>query len=75
MKFSTILLILLFISTEVEAGTISGFVTDLSSGETLAAAHVVLENTSLGTMCTVAGYYALIGVPAGTHILVVTYIG
>lgn len=75
MKFSTILLILLFISTEVEAGTISGFVTDLSSGETLAAANVVLENTSLGTMCNVDGYYALIGVPAGTHILVVTYIG
>ena len=75
MKFSAVLFILLLIPAAAQAATISGFVTDLSSGESLAAANVALENTGQSTMCNVDGYYALTGVPAGNYVLVVTYIG
>ncbi len=75
MKFSAVLIFLLLIPASAQAATISGFVTDRSSGEFLLSANVSLGGTSLGALSNENGYYAVTGIPAGTYVLVVSYIG
>lgn len=75
MKFSAVLFSLLLISAPAQAGTISGFVTDRTSGEFLLSANVFLSGTSLGALSNENGYYAITGIPAGSYVLVVSYIG
>lgn len=75
MKFSTVLFFLLFLPVSAQAATISGFVTDRSSGEFLLSANVFLSGTSLGALSNDNGYYAIAGIPAGTYVLVVSYVG
>ncbi len=55
--------------------SISGFVRDATSGETLLMANVVLEGTAYGTAANSAGYYTLPDVPPGTYTVVGSYIG
>lgn len=75
MKFSAVLLSLLLIPASAQAATISGFVTDRSSGEYLPSANVFLSGTSLGALSNESGYYAVTGIPAGSYVLVVSYVG
>ena len=75
MKLILLLFLLLLTPVVLQAATISGFITDLSDGESLAAANVTIEDTNFGTITNADGYYALIGVPSGKHVLIVTYIG
>ena len=75
MKFSAVLFILLLIPAAAQAATISGFVTDQSTGEFLLSANVFLSNTALGAVSNENGYYAVAGIPAGTYVLVVSYVG
>lgn len=75
MKFSAALFSLLLISAPAHAATISGFVTDRTSGEFLLSANVFLSGTSLGALSNENGYYAITGIPAGSYVLVVSYIG
>ena len=58
-----------------QAATLSGFVTDLSNGESLPFANIALESTLLGAVSNGNGYYAINNVPAGTYTMVITYIG
>ncbi len=55
--------------------SISGFVKDATSGETLLLANVVLLDTDYGAATNNSGYYALNGLPAGDYIVIGTYIG
>ncbi len=55
--------------------SISGFVKDATSGETLLLANVVLLDTDYGAATNNSGYYALNGLPAGDYVVVGTYIG
>jgi len=57
------------------AGTITGTVYDAGTGETLPAANVVIEGTSLGSAADLDGVYSIPRAPAGRQTLVVTYIG
>ncbi len=75
MKFNTVLLVLLLTPAAAQAATISGFVSDRSTGEFLLSANVFLSNTALGAVSNDNGYYAVTGIPAGTYVLVVSYIG
>ena len=75
MKSCAVLLILLLIPASAQAATISGFVTDRSSGEFLPSANVFLRGTSLGALSNDNGYYAVTGIPAGSYVLVVSYVG
>lgn len=61
----------------VSATTLSGFVTDRSSGEFLPYASVVLiwDGPTLGTMTNVDGYFAIQRIPDGTYVRIVSYIG
>ena len=55
--------------------TISGTVRDAESGETLPYASVLALGTTLGAATNVDGYFVLIGVPADSLTLRVTYLG
>mgnify|MGYP001180498137 CR=1 FL=1 len=55
--------------------TISGFVTDEASGETLIGANIYLKSDpSKGTTSNVYGFYSLT-LPVGTHNIVFSYLG
>jgi hypothetical protein len=61
----------------VEAATVSGFITDASNGESLPYANVVLEGGAvpMGTLTNVDGYFAVQKIPAGRYRFVASYIG
>jgi len=75
MKFRALLVFLLLIPASAQAATVSGFVRDRSTGESLLSANVILSNTSFGSLSNENGYYAVTGIPGGTYVLVVSYIG
>lgn len=54
--------------------TISGYVKEAKSGEMLAGATILLENTEYGAYVNEYGFYSLT-VPAGDYTMVVDYIG
>src|SRR5690348_9722503 len=78
MKKSITLLVLLCLFYGLDAQnkfTISGFVKDTSSGETLIGVNVFnLDNPSTGTTTNEYGFYSLT-LPAGQYKLVFSYIG
>ena len=55
-------------------GTVSGMVTDASSGETLIGAAVYIPGTDYGTVTNIYGFFSLT-IPQGTHTLEVSYMG
>ena len=55
--------------------TISGFVYDKSSGETLVGATVYLKGSRLGGITNSDGYFVISDVPSSRDTLVVTYLG
>lgn len=57
------------------SASVSGFVTDAASEETLLLANVLLEGTSVGTATNNTGYYTLTGLAPGTYTVVASYIG
>ncbi|HQV00993.1 MAG TPA: carboxypeptidase-like regulatory domain-containing protein, partial [Bacteroidia bacterium] len=54
--------------------TISGYVKDASTGETMIGANVYLKETQKGTTTNVYGFYSFT-VESGTYTLVATYLG
>lgn len=55
--------------------TITGTVTDASSGNGLAGANVVVGGTTMGAAADVDGYFAIENVPNGTYTLTASVIG
>ncbi len=56
-------------------GSISGFVRDVETGETLLLANVVLEGTGYGAATNDAGYFTITGIPPGEFVLRVSFVG
>ncbi len=56
-------------------GQIEGVITDAATGETLVGANVAIKGTSIGTASDIDGRYTVRRVPAGSHVLVFSYIG
>ncbi|MDN5286151.1 MAG: hypothetical protein JWR38_2425 [Mucilaginibacter sp.] len=54
---------------------LSGRVVDASNGESLPSAIVRVQHTSISAVTNADGYFTLLGVPADTCLLDVTYIG
>ncbi len=61
--------------SRAQEASLSGFVTDATTEETLILANVVLLGTAYGTATNNAGYYTLPKVPPGTYVVVASYIG
>ena len=57
------------------SATLSGFIRDRSDGERLPNATVAVGDREMGTLSNAEGYYALPGIPAGTWVIAVSYIG
>jgi len=77
-KGLTLLLVLFWVAVPVQArqnASLSGFVKDATSGETLLLANVVLLGTTQGAATNNAGYYTLTGLAPGTYVIVASYIG
>lgn len=58
-----------------QSATVSGFVRDSETGETLVQATVAVEGTGRGAATNAQGYYALAGVAPGPAVLRVSYVG
>jgi len=55
--------------------SVSGFISDAASGETLLAANVALLEINRGTTSNTLGYYSITNITPGRYTLAVSYIG
>lgn len=55
--------------------TVSGKVTDATTGESLPGANVIISELELGTSSDIEGNYRIPNVPAGTYTLQATFVG
>ena len=58
-----------------ETASVSGFVRDATTGETLLLANIFVPETTVGTATNTSGYYTLTGLAAGEYTLRFSYIG
>ena len=65
----------LLLAGTAQAATLSGFVTDADSGETLTRVTVAVEGLQLAAVSNNSGYYAVVQVPAGTHVVSASHTG
>ena len=73
-------LLILFLSiTQIvfaqQNGTLSGTITDKSTGQTLPGANVYIEDKTIGATTDIEGNYRLMNIPAGTYNLIIQFIG
>lgn len=58
-----------------QSASVSGYITDAATGETLIAANVALLDRRQGTTTNTSGYYSLQNIEPGVYTIVVSYIG
>ncbi len=77
MRHVIVLLALLSLAGTAHAqrASLSGFVRDAATGETLLLATVRLESTAVGAATNNTGYYTIAGIEPGTYTVVASYIG
>jgi len=71
--FTIFVLLLASLSAVGQASTISGTVTDLSDGEPLIGASVIIKGTTTGTITDIDGKYQIAASPG--DILSLSYVG
>ncbi|MBU1100363.1 MAG: carboxypeptidase-like regulatory domain-containing protein, partial [Bacteroidetes bacterium] len=70
------LLLLSPLSTSAQKnGSITGRISDISSGEYLPGANVRLDGTTYGAATDRSGIYRISNIPPGTYTLIASYIG
>tara|TARA_Y100001935_G_scaffold93147_1_gene77428 strand:- start:43182 stop:45452 length:2271 start_codon:yes stop_codon:yes gene_type:complete len=76
-KFQTLalLLFLTFPAMARQSVSVSGYVKDASTGETLISANVALLENNRGSTTNTLGYYTITNLQPGTYILACSYIG
>lgn len=76
-KLATTLLLLFACvgAAHAQSASVSGFVRDAESGETLLLANVILRGTQIGTATNTSGYYTLPNLRPGSYTVVCTYLG
>lgn len=68
--------LLLAVSAHAQpTGTITGTVTDSTTGETLPGVNVVVRGLNIGSATNDQGQYTISGVPAGSHTLAASFVG
>lgn len=67
--------LLLPAAASAQQGSVTGTVTDAQTGFTLAGATVQIESLGRGAITNESGRFALLGLPAGSHTISVTYLG
>jgi len=61
--------------TAQQTASVSGYISDAETGETLISANLALADSPKGTSTNTSGYYNLTNIPPGTYTVVATYIG
>jgi outer membrane receptor protein involved in Fe transport len=56
-------------------GKIAGRVVDKETGEPLPGVNILVQGTTLGSTTDIEGYYTILQVPPGNHILIVSMVG
>ena len=74
-KFSQVLLFVLLPAFVFAQNTISGTVTDATTGDALPGANVVVEGTNMGAAATADGSYSINNVPSGSYTVTASVIG
>ena len=74
-KTSKAILLLLIPAFSLAQNTVSGTVTDASTGDVLPGANVVLEGTSMGAAAGSDGTYSISNVAAGSYTVTASVIG
>ncbi len=75
MKYNLVLSLLLTSAVFAQSGSIKGTVTDLDNGDPLIGANIIIDGTTMGAATDMEGEYRISSVPAGEHLLKITYIG
>ena len=73
--FTFVALILLSVAGVAQTGSVKGFVYDKTSGEPVAFTNVTVENTTIGVVTDVNGYFVLTKLKARNHTLNIGSIG
>lgn len=74
-KFSQVLTLVLLPVFVIAQHTVSGTVTDASTGDALPGANVVLVGTNMGAAAASDGSYTVTNVPAGSYTITASVIG
>ena len=67
--FILLLFSLSFVIASAQNGVVKGFVYDITSGEPIMFANIIVENTSLGASTDINGFFVINKVPKGKQIL------
>ncbi len=62
-------------SSAQSSSSVSGFVRDQESGETLILANLRIKDTSIGAATNTSGYFTIPGLTPGPYVLIASYIG
>ena len=73
--FCTLMLVPLAHMDAGTTGKVKGRVMDGETGDPLPGANIQIVGTNLGAATDIDGYYFILNVPPGQHVLVVTYVG
>tara|TARA_B100000579_G_scaffold137603_1_gene111694 strand:- start:14238 stop:16616 length:2379 start_codon:yes stop_codon:yes gene_type:complete len=68
------ILVLLYTDTYSQTHTLSGYITDVSNGENIFGANIIVDSLSVGTTSNNFGFYS-ITLPTGNHTISYSYIG
>lgn len=58
-----------------QKASVSGYISDSETGETLISANIAIKNTQKGTSSNTSGYYTLPDITSGSYTIIATYIG
>jgi len=71
----TFLLLSINITHAQNDGSISGFIYDKGSGEGLIGANIFIKSINRGAVTNVTGYFVIPKIPAGSHDVVISFVG
>ncbi|HLR32669.1 MAG TPA: TonB-dependent receptor, partial [Fodinibius sp.] len=63
------------LATAQSTASVSGYIVDAKSGETLISANIAIKDSKKGSSTNAAGYFSLPDLEPGSHTLLVSYIG
>ncbi len=64
-----------YTDSEIQTGTINGYVSEAATGEAIWGANAVIAGTTLGASSNSSGFYTISRIPAGEHIIVFSFLG
>lgn len=71
--------LIIFLSAQITYGqqsaSVSGYISDAETGETLISANIAIKDSRKGTSSNTSGYFSLTDINPGTYTIIATYVG